>query len=415
MEWGYLTGKAQRLRDEDVFYQYVDLDYRGRVYYIESFMNFQGSDWARGIMEFAHAKPMTAAGQRWLAIHTACCYNESYNIDEIPEWCTSDYVSYLQSEGLDSISVDKMTLEDRYQWTLQSLSDIIEWAKSDAMVLSAEKPVSFLACCYEWLDYTDAMLAKRMHMTRLPIPIDGSNNGWQHLGAMSKDTQTGELVGLVPVEIQKDFYVQTAKKMLEMVKDEELQAILSSMPMKDIRKGISKRGSMTRAYSAGVKKISENMWMDCKGEDYHEKYGLTEEHCLKLAKVLVKAIDEVCPGPLQTMEYLQELVKFCLGSFEFVDSEGNPVKQKDLKELRARRKELSLVPSRTDEEDEELNDLVKKLDSFEYKLISGLGETSVTWSTPSGFTVVYESWRTQRAAYRGTISGYTKYSQTRTS
>ena len=32
------------------------------------------------------------------------------------------------------------------------------------------------------------------------------------------------------------------------------------MPMKHIRKGISKRGSMTRAYSAGDSKIGENMW-----------------------------------------------------------------------------------------------------------------------------------------------------------
>ena len=31
VEWKYLTAKAKKLYDEDYFYQYVDLDYRGRI------------------------------------------------------------------------------------------------------------------------------------------------------------------------------------------------------------------------------------------------------------------------------------------------------------------------------------------------------------------------------------------------
>ena len=112
-------------------------------------------------------------------------------------------------------------------------------------------------------------------MTHLPIPIDGSNNGWQHLGSISKDVQTGDLVGLIPIEIPKDFYVQTAKELISLTKDERLCSILNSMPMKHIRKGITKRGSMTRAYSAGAGKIAENMFFDCKAEDYHTTYGIT--------------------------------------------------------------------------------------------------------------------------------------------
>ena len=99
VEWGYLTAKAKKAYDEDCFYQYVDVDYRGRIYYIESFLNFQGSDLARGIMQFARAKPMTKEGLYWLAIHTASIFNMSYNIDEIPDWCEEDYTSYLKSRS----------------------------------------------------------------------------------------------------------------------------------------------------------------------------------------------------------------------------------------------------------------------------------------------------------------------------
>ena len=80
--------------------------------------------------------------------------------------------------------------------------------------------------------------------------------------------------------------------------------------MKHIRKGISKRGSMTRAYSAGASKIAENMYFDCKTEDYHEEYGIDQTDCNKFARLLIQAINTVCPGPLQTMTYLQSLAAF---------------------------------------------------------------------------------------------------------
>ena len=54
---------------------------------------------------------------------------------------------------------------------------------------------------------------------------------------MSKDKEAGELVGIVPQDIQKDFYVQCAKDLIRRVPDwfEERQ-----MPMKHIRKGIGR-------------------------------------------------------------------------------------------------------------------------------------------------------------------------------
>ena len=63
--------QSKKLKDVDAFYQAVEADYRGRIYYKESFFNFQGSDLARGMFKFARAKPMTEEGLWWLAVHTA--------------------------------------------------------------------------------------------------------------------------------------------------------------------------------------------------------------------------------------------------------------------------------------------------------------------------------------------------------
>ena len=405
VEWAFISEKARKLSELEAFYQYLDVDYRGRFYYCESFMNFQGSDLARGLFKFQHSKPMTESGLQWLAIHTASVFNMSYNIDEIPDWCTSDYKGHLEGEGLDNISVDKMTLEDRIIWTNEYMNEIIQAGKNSQFSGQAEKKVSFLAACVEWYEFDCAYRDNRIHMTSLPIPIDGSNNGWQHLGAISKDEQTGELVGLIPSEIQKDFYVQTAKEMIDLCKDDRLNGILSSMPMKSIRKGISKRGSMTRAYSAGSKKIAENMFFDCKSEDYHTEYDITQDDCTKLSKLLIKAIDKVCPGPLSTMSYLQNLAMYQLGTHVKVDSEGYEANT-EYRSLSKIRDTLMKKNFKTDEDLYELNDVVIKLKEFTTSLKHGKGEDRIEWSTPSGFHVIYEKWIMQDRKARGRIKGY---------
>ena len=410
VEESFIKRKAKVLKDVDVFYQYLDVDYRGRFYYIEPFLNFQGSDLARGIMEFAKAKPMTESGLQWLAIHTACSYNESFSKDEIPDWCEEDYAAYLEEEGLEDISVDKMTLSDRINWTNNNMGRIRKWGETLSFQEDAEKMVSLLACCIEWVEYHASVKRNQLHMTRLPIPIDGSNNGWQHLGAISKDPETGVLVGLIPVDIPKDFYVQTAKELKKLATDERLSEILTEMPMKKIRKGISKRGSMTRAYSAGASKIADNMFSDCKSAGYHTDYGITLDDCKKLAKLLVKAISTVCPGPLTTMGYLQKLAAFEIGKFEKYGPDGNPVGP-EYKELLTRQKELYVKKDKTDEELEELSDLTNQLSAYESRLVEGNGSKEITWTTPSGFHVVYENFQMATRKTRGTISGYTTYNK----
>lgn len=330
---------------EDVFYQYVEADYRGRIYYTTPFLNFQGNDLARGQMLFATGKPMNEEGLRRLKIHIATSYNETYNKNKLPNWLTTDYKPFLDSEGLDDISVDKMTLEDREAWTDNNIHFILDLAKTETIDAKAEKPVSLLAAALEIYD----SLNEDEYISYLPIPVDGSNNGWQHLSAMSKDKQAGELVGVVPQEIQKDFYVQCAKSLIKKAPEwfEERQ-----MPMKHIRKGITKRGSMTRAYSAGALKIAENMYLDCHVEGYLDKYNITEDDCLMLSRKLVKAIDEVCAGPLQTMKFLQKIAESEIAS--------DYAKDRKLKSIR--------------------------------------------WTTPSGFPVIYESFTENEFKEKATIS-----------
>ncbi len=393
----YTIQKANVLKHESRFYQTIELDYRGRYYYVESFFNFQGTDEARGLMEFAEGKPITTEGRRWLSIHTASSYNQSYDKESIPDYFTTDYVSYLESEGLDSISVDKMTLDDRALWTENNLDQILNDVTQGHIRTEAEKPVVYYACCLEWAKY---LADPDNHLSHLPIQIDGSNNGWQHLAAISKDEKTAELVGIIPNKIQKDFYVQTAKSLIEIMPEWFEK---HKMPMKHIRKGISKRGSMTRAYSAGERTMATNMYADCYQEDFTTTYGITIEDCNELAHNLIAAINKVCPGPLQTMSYLQKLASFELGHYK-VFRDGK-IADKKYKELKKELKKLLYKKDITHDEQIQLSKLVEEQSHYESKLVDGNGSNVITWMTPSGFCVVYENFITRTIKCKGTIKG----------
>lgn len=351
MKLEYVKAKATQLNGK-TFYSLVDFDYRGRIYYRETMFNFQSSDYERGLFLFDESKKVDVDGYKWMCIHAANSYNASYTKHEIPAWVTSDYSGYLKDQGLETISVDKMTLRDRELWTLNNMDDI-ELVSAYNSLGNAEKPVAFLAVAHEIVNYNKAVSLGIDYYSSLPIPIDGSNNGWQHLGAISKDTQTGELVGLVPVDIQKDFYVTTAQELINITKDEHRNSILAEMPMKKIRKGISKRGSMTRAYSAGAQKIAENMVNDLRKEGYDIEYGIDDKDCMGFSRDLVKAIEHVCPGPLMTMKFFQKLVQAVLES----------------------------------------------------------GNDHIAWYTPSGFYVHYEKFYERQEKVKGTIVGVGKRDQ----
>jgi DNA-directed RNA polymerase, mitochondrial len=343
-EYNQVVAKAMMVKENGgVFYQEVSCDYRGRVYYAEPFLEFQGSDISRSLFLFGESKPVGPEGAFWLYVHAATSYNESFTVDQLRglEWTTTDYVEYLKAEGLDTISVDKMTIKDRYNWTSHYLSKFISQDSQPSFHPNAEKPYAFLAALFEISGY---LADTGSYKSGLPIPIDGSNNGWQHLAAMSKDKHAGALVSLTQSELQNDFYVAVAKDLVKLMPDwfDERK-----IPMKHIRKGIAKRGSMTRAYSAGKTRIAKNMYDDCHVEGFTVKYNITENDCEELAGNLIKAINQVCAGPLKTTKFLQKIAEH------------------------------------------ELNN----------------GRKQLEWSTPSGFPVIYKANLQHERKQRGTIRG----------
>lgn len=385
--------KAKLLSEMKQFYQYIELDYRGRAYYYEPALSYQGNDTARGLLEFTEGKPLGETGKKWLEIHTATCYNASYNIQGIPWWCSYDYAALLREQGLEDISVDKMTLEDRAMWTRVNMAKVRSHANA---LQDCEKPVLYLACCLEWEKYAE----DPNYISHLPIPIDGSCNGYQHSGAIAKDKVTGSLVSLVDQDIQADLYLVIAKALVN--KNPQFFNTRPTMEMKHIRKGIVKRAVMTRAYSAGIDTMAENMYKDCHTEGYTMQFNITMLDCLKLAADICELLSIVCPGATKTMKFLQDLAKFQLGDFKTYDPDGTEV---SIGEKNKRHSALQSAKKTKDQS--KIDTAAAVVQRMESRCVRGNGSKVINWRTPTGFQVRYHNYFQVKYKYNASIPGYT--------
>src|SRR6056300_417708 len=185
----------QRLAEKHIgrpFYHLYNLDFRGRIYPNTAFLHEQSSDNAKGILMLDEAVPLGEEGYYWLCVHTANVWGN-----------------------------DKVSLEDRVEWVNEMMGAMLDYA-NDPMTftgwMEADKPFSFLAACYEFSmlsNWHGDGYATEDFPSCLPVYIDGSNNGVQHLVAMSQDDEVAPLVNLVPQDLPGDVYMFIANKTWE--------------------------------------------------------------------------------------------------------------------------------------------------------------------------------------------------------
>jgi DNA-directed RNA polymerase len=164
-------GQAVRLSAEEKFYFPCQVDHRGRVYPVPSLMNPQSDHIGRALIEFADGKPLGEDGAYWLQIHLANCY-----------W-----------KG------KKVSFKKLLAWVRENEEEILDFAANPLLMhrfwTEADQPWLFLAACLEWKRYKEEGPGMISH---LPISMDGSCNGYQHLSAMGLDPIGGRATNLMP-------------------------------------------------------------------------------------------------------------------------------------------------------------------------------------------------------------------------
>lgn len=177
---------SERMEQEGGFYFPHMLDFRGRMYPIPSDLSPQGGDLHRGLLR-AHddeGKTLKPEDAEWLEIHLA-------NV-----W------------GQDKIDIPKRidwVRERRELWERIDADPLgnMEWTEADG----GDSPWQALAAVFELCAYRRD---KENFKSTLPIRVDGTCNGIQHLAAMVRDVEMGKAVNLVPSDTPQDIYRNVA-------------------------------------------------------------------------------------------------------------------------------------------------------------------------------------------------------------
>jgi DNA-directed RNA polymerase len=153
----WILGEAGMLAPFDRFYIPVHLDYRGRMHQGGGLLTYTGgSDLARGLLEFADGERLNDDGVRWLAWHA------------------------VQMWGHSQVSTT----------TFGDVTLVLLWLREHVNWRDAKHPVQYLAAA---LAFEDANAGKPVH---LPVRVDASCSGLQHLALLARDTELAKLVNL---------------------------------------------------------------------------------------------------------------------------------------------------------------------------------------------------------------------------
>ena len=195
-----IGGIAKRFLGEVFFHLYYT-DFRGRKYPATAYLHEQGSDLAKGLLLRADSGKIGEQGFFWLMISLA-----------------NNWAGDAGRE--DGYKTDKIPLNDRVYWALDNEEIFIAYAENPKVNqgwMKADKPWQFLAACFELKklrSWQDALSAETgvdhstcyEYESHLECYVDGSNNGSQHLAALTLDEETAPLVNLVPSDLPGDLY-----------------------------------------------------------------------------------------------------------------------------------------------------------------------------------------------------------------
>lgn len=283
-------GIAQKFVDEPEIYFVWSMDWRGRLYPLQSFINPQADDLGRSLIEFAEGKELGEEGAFWLAVHGANCFGK-----------------------------DKISFEERVEWVHAYYTQILDSAANpldgSRFWCDAENPYQFLAFCFEWAEMKKYAGPKSTFVSHLCVGMDGSCNGLQNFSALLRDEVGGAATNLVPGDTPRDIYQEVANVLNRMVNedagsdDEKIRDNARIWQGKITRK-VTKRGVMTTPY--GSKRFGLRAQLHVELEKIAHNYlevSDTYPPINYLAKRLYEAIREVVIAAGAAMDWLQEAAR----------------------------------------------------------------------------------------------------------
>lgn len=206
---------------EEIFFPH-DADSRGRSYPKVPFLNPQGTDYVKALLEFSEGKAI-----------------------ETPE-----HEGYLAVAVANAWGQDKLPLMERAAWVEDNeemLQDIAHDPLNDLRWTEADEPFMALRGALEWAGLCAYGPGYVSHM---PVHFDATCSGLQHFSALLRDEVGGFHVNLTGHEDRQDIYMAVAKKAEESLKLEANACDIARVALEiGVTRGLCKRPVMIVPYA----------------------------------------------------------------------------------------------------------------------------------------------------------------------
>jgi len=288
---------AKEYEQEPQHYYPLQYDFRGRVYCVPMFLNYQGNDVSKSLLLFADGKPLgTNEALYKLAIHGANMFGE-----------------------------DKLTLTDRVKWVENNEEQILATAKDPhnnyKFWSGVSEPYQFLAFCFEWEEFVSSGRESDF-ITHLPCFSDCTNSGLQIFSGVLRDEVGGKATNLTSEEKPQDVYREVAEKTIEFLNQEPDSKLKEMWKAYGITRKTTKKVTMCVVY--GLTQFSTRTYIQQHLEEMIEegkpcpfsKNKIESEitgvptkfnASYYLAKLVWKAIGEVIVSAKEAMVWLQQV------------------------------------------------------------------------------------------------------------
>jgi len=312
---------AKELSEHEQFYLPVNLDWRSRLYFVCTF-NYHRDDHIKSLFTYQRGYKVEGNNSYWLMVHLANCG--------------------------DFGKISKEPLDARVAWVEGNHHMLLDIAADYQATFDlwsvADKPFCFLAAVFE---YARLIAEGEDFVGYLPISLDGTNSGCQHMSGISLSETEGSLVNLTNTTEMADIYKLNAERVTEelmSIKDDvqpfnakwedsrtRFQLAKAWLDF-GITRSVLKRPVMTFAYSSVAIGMAGQYVEDfCKPLQRKVTYGKLSEHPLGdteraqfeaarfMGQISYDAIQKTLPKVSEIMEYLKAVA-------QVVSEENKPIK-----------------------------------------------------------------------------------------
>jgi len=244
-----ILGLATIFRNVPNLYFPVRLDYRGRLYCVTEYLNYQGIELSKGLLLFSKGEEVSLKDDlaiKYLKIFGANCFGNN---------------------------LDKKSFNDRIEWIDNNIENILNF-DNGVLLKKAENKIVFLSFCFEYSKYNQALNNNDLSFnSNLPIQLDASCNGFQHLSLLVDDLALSKELNLNKAtweDMPKDFYSFIALKIKNFFSKSLVEYDAGNLPLNpenkesyaklakvEIFRALIKKAVMTTPYNASTYSIIE--------------------------------------------------------------------------------------------------------------------------------------------------------------